>query len=255
MASYTVNKLAKLAGVSVRTLHHYDQIGLLSPSSRGFDSGYRYYGREEMLRLQQILFYKELGFPLKEIKKIMDEEGFDVLESLKFQKREISKQIARHQQLLRTLDKTIDEVKNKKTMVTDKEMYEGFTEQQTREYRQEVVDRWGKGALDQAENVIRQKTKKEWEEVKKHSDDFCRQMVALMQQPATHPEVQKLIASHHAWVGQFFEVTEEKYRGLAEMYVADERFKVNFEKFATGLAEFMQKAMYAFCDNGMKVQE
>ncbi|WP_339786491.1 MerR family transcriptional regulator [uncultured Imperialibacter sp.] len=255
MAGYTVKKLAKLAGVSVRTLHHYDQIGLLTPEERGFDSGYRYYGRHEMLRLQQILFYRELGFALKEIKKIMDEKDFDLLESLEFQKSEIHKQIARNKVLLGTLEKTIDEIKNRKKMVTDKEMYEGFTEEQVTTYRQEVVDRWGKEALDHSENVIRNKTKEEWAHTKKQSDDFCRQMVPLMSQPVTHREVQQLIAKHHAWIGQFFEVTEEKYRGLADMYVADERFKVNYEKFAVGLAEYMKKAMCQFCENGMKVQK
>ncbi len=252
MAGYTVNKLAKLAGVSVRTLHHYDEIGLLRPAERGFDSRYRYYRRAELLRLQQILFYKELGFPLKEIKAILDDPEFDLLRSLEFQKKEITSHIARNRVLLTTLEKTIDEVKNKNKMVTDKEMYEGFAEEQVTTYRQEVIDRWGQNALDQAENVIRNKTKQEWADTKRQSDDYCRRLAALMHQPANSAEVQKLIYQHYLFVGQFYEVTEEKYRGLADMYVADERFKVNFEKFATGLAEFMKNAIHAFCDGGMK---
>ncbi|WP_416866526.1 MAG: MerR family transcriptional regulator [Imperialibacter sp.] len=255
MAGYTVKKLAKLAGVSVRTLHHYDQIGLLTPEERGLDSGYRYYGRHEMLRLQQILFYRELGFALKEIKKIMDEKDFDLLESLEFQKSEIHKQIARNKVLLGTLEKTIDEIKNRKKMVTDKEMYEGFTEEQVTTYRQEVVDRWGKEALDQSENAIRKKSKDEWNNMKQQSEEQSRLMATLMDLPPNDRRVQQVIYQHYQFVGQFYEVTEERYRGLADMYVTDERFKATYEKFATGLAGFMQKAMYVFCENGMKVQE
>jgi DNA-binding transcriptional MerR regulator len=255
MAGYTVKKLAKLAGVSVRTLHHYDQIGLLTPEERGFDSGYRYYGRQEMLRLQQILFYRELGFALKEIKKIMDEKDFDLLKSLEFQKAEIHRQMARNKVLLNTLEKTIDEIKNRQTMVTDKEMYEGFTEEQVSTYRQEVADRWGKEALDRSENAIRMKSKDEWSNMKQQSEEQSRLMATLMDLPPDDRRVQQLIYQHYQFIGQFYEVTEERYRGLANMYVADERFKANYEKFAVGLADYMKKAMCVFCENGMKLED
>lgn len=247
-----MNKLAKLAGVSVRTLHHYDQIGLLKPGERGFDSHYRYYHRAELLRLQQILFYRELGFPLKRIKSVLDDPEFDLLHSLEFQKTEIKSQIERSRVLLVTLEKTIDDVKNKNEMVTDKEMYEGFTAEQAQTYRNDVVEKWGQNALDHSENVIRNKSKAEWAETKQKSEEFCITMAGLMNMQPDNAEVQKLIYQHYQFVGQFYEVTEEKYRGLADMYVEDERFKANYEKYAVGLAEFMRKAMHAFCDNGLK---
>jgi DNA-binding transcriptional MerR regulator len=137
MTKYSVKQLSELAGVSIRALHHYDKIGLLVPSYRS-ESNYRYYGREELFRLQQILFYKELGFPLKEITEIMNDPAFDLIKALEFHKKELHKKIERNHQLLTTIEKTISELnnssrihfENKKNTMTEKEIYAGFSEKE-----------------------------------------------------------------------------------------------------------------------------
>ena len=134
MTEYSVQQLSAFAGVSVRTLHYYDQIGLLKPARRS-EKGYRYYGKEEMLKLQQILFYRELDFPLKEIGKIINDPRFNLLEGLEFHKAELQKRAARYQALLATLEKTIVELKTKKKMMLEEEMYKGFTREEVKTMR------------------------------------------------------------------------------------------------------------------------
>src|SRR5690349_4024289 len=112
MDKFSVHQLAKMANVSARTLHHYDEIGLLKPAFRA-DSGYRYYTKEELLRLQQILFYKELDFPLGEIQQILDDPEFDRLQALDHHKEQLRKKMQRMDTLIRTIDKTILDLKNK----------------------------------------------------------------------------------------------------------------------------------------------
>jgi len=108
MKAYTISQLAKMAGVSVRTLRHYDQIGLLKPSSRT-EAGYRLYERQDLLRLQQILFFRELDFPLSEIQDILDDPAFDQVQALEGHRRRLERRMARLTQLLRTLDKTLSQ--------------------------------------------------------------------------------------------------------------------------------------------------
>ena len=137
---FTVKQLSKLAGVTPRTLHHYDAIGLLKPSRVG-DNGYRYYGEESLLRLQQILFYRELDMPLGDIKKIMGRHDFEVLDALISHKDALKKRIDRLNVLLSTVDNTINHLKGKK-MMNDKSLFEGFSEEEQEKYAEEAAQRW-----------------------------------------------------------------------------------------------------------------
>ncbi|HLP82596.1 MAG TPA: MerR family transcriptional regulator, partial [Nitrosomonas sp.] len=133
---FTVKQLSKLAGVTPRTLHHYDEIGLFKPSRVG-DNGYRYYGDESLLRLQQILFYRELDIPLDDIKKIMGRRDFDVLGALQSHKNALKKQVTRLNRLINTVDNTINHLKGNMTM-SDKAYFEGFSEEEQEKYAAEA---------------------------------------------------------------------------------------------------------------------
>src|SRR5687768_11942677 len=152
MTKYSVKQVSKLAGVSVRTLHHYDKIGLLKPAERT-ESKYRYYYREDLLRLQQILFYKELGFQLSQIAEILNDEEFDLLNALRFQRTELVKKAGNLKQLITTLDKTIVELKTGKQM-KEEEMYAGFTKEETAKMRKEVKEKWGEAELLKSESRV-----------------------------------------------------------------------------------------------------
>lgn len=251
MSKYTVKKLSKLAGVSIRTLHHYDKINLLKPQNRA-ESGYRYYGQDELLRLQQILFYRELDYSLNEIKKVLDDPEFDLIESLEFHKGEIEKRSSRLSGLLVTIDKTIVKLKNQETM-NDEEMYEGFTKVDVKAMRGEAIQSYGEDEVLSAEQKVKEMGKEKWKEVQADGDAICERLVLLMDLMPSSVEVQNEIANHYKHTSIFYEVSEERYRGLGKMYVDDERFTAHFEKFGHGLAEFLNEGIKVFCDNGLVV--
>lgn len=151
--AYTVSELAELAGVSVRALHHYDRIGLLVPTRRS-RSGYRLYGDEEMRRLQQILLFRELDFPLGEIRRILERPGYDPAEALEAHRgilREKGERIARLQDLL---DRTIAQMRGETDMLSDKELYEGFSEERIEAMKEEARRRWGRDRVDASHRKI-----------------------------------------------------------------------------------------------------
>lgn len=239
-------KLAKLAGVSVRTLHHYDNIGILKPADRT-GKGYRYYGREELLRLQQILFYKELDIPLNQIADILDDPDFDVADALKTHKNALNERMHRLQTLLGTIDRTIADLKNKN--MNYEKMYEGFSKEQIAEYEKEVTERWGADKLNESKQRLNAMTSDEIEALKQEGETINRELVALMDNKAPDsPEVQALVARHYAMVCKFHEFPPDAYRGLGDMYVADERFRINYDKHHEGLAVFLRDAIHVYCD-------
>ena len=247
MSEYTVKQLSKLAGVSIRTLHHYDEIGLLKPGRRA-ESGYRYYGRSELLRLQQILFYRELGFPLKEIKHILDDPGFDLIQSLEYHKNELKKKTDRFQQLLSTIDKTISKLKNQSIMISDKELYEGFSPEEVKEYREEVKERWGEQKLLETEERLKALNKEDWTDLKSKQEEVNQLLASLVGQKADDPLVQNAVAQHYELIRNFYPATLVQYRAFGTMYVEDERFKAHYEKYKVGLAEFLRDAIAVYCD-------
>src|ERR1700712_6036430 len=141
MTRYTVKEVAKLSGVSVRALHHYDEIGLLKPACVGAN-GYRYYGREELLRLQQILFHRELGLSLEEVGRVLDAKGFDKVAALRAHRAKLEAETKRYRQLMRTIDDTLAALEGDAKM-EDKAMYRGFDPEKQAGYEQELVEKHG----------------------------------------------------------------------------------------------------------------
>src|SRR5580693_3291388 len=154
--AFTVNKLAKLSGVSVRTLHFYDEIGLLKPAYYG-DNNYRYYEEEQLLMLQQILFFRELGMPLNDIQRILQSDAFDKVEALYSHKEILEKNFDRTQILIKTIDKTILHLRGQ--TMRDVEMYEGFDPKKQQEYEKYLLDT---GKITQKEINDSWKKVKDW---------------------------------------------------------------------------------------------
>jgi DNA-binding transcriptional MerR regulator len=164
MNNYSVTKLAKLAGVSVRTLHLYDKMGLLKPSVRT-EARYRLYGEKELLRLQQILFYRELGIQLKDIQTILDDPEFDLVKALELHKKELLARKERINTLVGTIEKTLITLKNK-TMLEVEDLYKGLPVEKLRAYREEAMSKWGKQTIEEVENSLRSFSKEEMETLK-----------------------------------------------------------------------------------------
>lgn len=247
--TYTVQQLANLAGVTTRTLHHYDEIGLLSPARKS-SNGYRQYGEEELLKLQQIMFFRELEFPLKEIEKILGNPKFDMATALSDHRKLIEIKKKRMNDLLKTIDKTLNKINYEKSM-DDKELYGGFSKEEAEAYAKEAKERWGHTeAYKQSTERVKKMGKDGLNKVLEASGKLTVETAEAMKAglDPKSKEVQKLIAKHYDGLRAFYEPTLELYRGLAHMYVADERFKANYENVAKGLAQFMQDAMIAYCN-------
>jgi len=249
MKTYTISQLAAMAGVSVRTLHHYDHIGLLKPSSRTA-AGYRLYEEANLLRLQQILFFKELDLPLAEIQAILDDPGFDQITALKNHRGMLQGQVERLTRLLATVDKTIQRLTKEEPMtMTDEELYEGFPKEQRERYQREVREMFDPQAVQATENRIRKMSKAQWQALKEEGDTVTRLIAEKMDSPPDDPEVQALIARHHAMIEQFYPAPADVYRGLGQLYVDHEEFKKHYDDYRPGLAAFMRAAMVYYADN------
>jgi DNA-binding transcriptional MerR regulator len=227
MDNYSVKKLAKLAGVSVRTLHLYDKMGLLKPSVRT-EARYRLYGDKELLRLQQILFYRELDFPLKEIGDILDNPAFDLIEALEGHKKALLARKERIHTLVGTIDKTLATLKNN-TMLPVEELYEGIPRDKMEAYRTEAMRKWGQETVLEVEDTLRSISKEEMEGMKKELNDLTVQLTALMHGDPASEAVQQLIARRYQVIlrltgGKVALGKLEYFRKLGELYVADNRY-------------------------------
>ncbi|HQT92249.1 MAG TPA: MerR family transcriptional regulator [Candidatus Kryptobacter bacterium] len=247
MKEYTVQHLAKTAGVSVRTLHHYDHIGLLKPSSRNA-ARYRFYGEAELLRLQQILFFKELDCSLEDIARILDSPGFDPIDALEAHREELKKRAVRLETLLETIDKTIRKLKGDKIEMTDEELYGGLSKEQAEAYAEEARQRWDPKLVDETNARVKKWSKEKWAKVNKEIDEVMRQLAALMGTPVEDRKVQALVARHHAYLNNFYEVKPDMYRSLGKLYIEDPRFRAYFEKYRAGLTDYLAQAIEFYCD-------
>lgn len=247
MKEYTVQQLAKIAGVTVRTLHHYDHIGLLKPSSRNA-ARYRFYGETELLRLQQILFFKELDFNLEDIARIIDSPGFNPVEALEAHKQQLKKRAERLDTLLDTIDKTIRKLKGEKIQMSDEELYGGLSKEQAEAYAEEAKQRWDPRLVEESNARVKRWSKEKWAEVNEELEDILKQLAALMGTPVGDKKVQALVARHHAYMNNFFEIKASMYRNFAKLYTEDLRFRAYFEKYRAGLADHLAEAIVFYCD-------
>ncbi len=250
MTAYTISKLAKLAGVSVRTLHHYDAIDLLKPSSRTA-VGYRLYEEQELLRLQQILFFKELDFSLEDIRTILDDPDFDQVLALQEHRQLLRQRQARLTQLLKTIDKTIQKLMEDDMKVTDAELYEGFTTEQIERYEREAQVKYDPQLVQESQRRVRNMSKGEWRDVKDEGEAVTLALADAMDLAADDPEVQVLIARHHAWIENFYPCKAEVYRGLGQLYAENPEFTTYYDNYRQGLAAFMQAAMTYYADTAL----
>ena len=243
----TVGEVASLARVSVRTLHHYDEIGLLRPSERS-ETGYRHYSDADLATLQQVLFFKELGFGLGDIARIMHDPGFDRLEALRMQRKMLTDKSAQLALMAEAVDAAIGATEGGVRMDA-KDMFEAFGEFDPKEYEKEAEERWGDtDAYKESARRTKRYTKEDWIEVRKETEAVNEGLAALMDEgvPADDPRAMDLAELHRVNIDKrFYPVSQEMHVGLAEMYVADPRFTATYEKVHAGLARYLHDAILA----------
>ena len=236
-----------MAGISTRTLRYYDGMGLLNPQ-RINDSGYRIYAEAEVERLQQILFYRELGVPLGEIKSILDSSGFDGLEALKGHLAKLHSRKRDLNKLIINIEKTI-EMKEGKIMMMDNEKFEGFKkeliEQNETKYGQEMRQRYGNEAVDRSNKKIKGMTKGEYAAAQKLSEDVNAAIKKAFE--SGNPKGDLALHAcelHKQWLALYWDnYSKEAHMALAQMYVDDPRFRAYYDGIMLGCAEFLRDAM------------
>lgn len=251
-----VGEVARLAGVTVRTLHHYDEIGLLRPGGRTA-AGYRLYDERDLVRLQRILAYRELGFGLDEVARLVDAPGAagdgptDEVALLRRQRDELARRIERLQQVLAAVETTM-EARTMGIELTPKEILEVFGDDDPTQYAEEAQERWGDtDAYKQSQDLARSYTKADWQRIKDEQEatgaDYARVMASGAAPGSTEAmdaaEAQRLMITR--W---FYDCSHEMHRGLGDMYVADPRFTAHYEQIAPGLAQFVRDAIHANAD-------
>lgn len=247
---YTVKKLAQLSGVSARTLRFYDEIDLLKPAFYG-DNQYRYYKEEQLLLLQQILFFRELGMPLNDIRRILNSDDFDTIESLKTHKSILQSSLERTETLIKTIDRTISHIRGKLIM-RDAEMYDGFDPKKQQEHEQYMLDT---GVISQQQiNESWQKVahwkKPNWETFKEEGEQLNQALVRAIKDhlKPNASEVQALVQRHYAWVSNFWIPTKETYTGLAQMYLDHPDYRSFYNNYHPDLVEYLVEAMRFYAE-------
>lgn len=239
-----IHEVAKLTGVSVRTLHYYDEIGLLCPEQTT-EAGYRLYGEKSMELLQQILFFRELDFSLKEIHDILSSPAFDQRKALENHKKLLMLKRSRLDNLISLVDKTL----KGDSEMSFKEFDMSEIEAAQQEYAKEAEERWG-GTDTYAQSMQKTKSykKEDWAKISAESEKIYRDFAANMDKDPTSTEVQGLVAAWQAHITKnFYNCTNEILAGLGQMYAADERFQKNIDRYGEGLADFISKAIAHYC--------
>ena len=250
---YTVNELAKLSGVSVRTLHYYDQIGLLHPL-RIQENGYRIYGSAEVDCLQQILFYRELGMPLKKIQEILNTPNLDKEKILEEQLLALLERKKQLDILIKNMKKTISALKGERTM-SDKEKFEGFKkktiEKNEAVYGKELRARFGDEAIDASNKKVSDMSEIQWNNAQELSDCINQTLKEAYDTGDPAGDIaQKACDLHRQWLCMLWKdgtYSKEAHKALADGYVADERFTEYYDKIAPGCTKFLRDAIHIYC--------
>jgi DNA-binding transcriptional MerR regulator len=253
-ANYTVGRVAALSGVTIRTLHHYDEIGLLSPSGRSA-AGYRIYEEREIERLQQILFYRELEFDLKEIATIVNDPGTDALGHLRRQRRLLTERIGRLSAMVEAIDHEM-EARTMDIRLTPEERLEVFGEFRPEYYAEEAEQRWGgTEPYKESQRRVSSYTKEDWQRLKAEEGEIRARLGAALD-AGLAPESEEAMAAveaHRQHISRwFYDCTYEIHRSLTEMYVSDERFRSHYDTQTPGLAAFIREAALANADRAEK---
>lgn len=243
-----INEAAELAGVTVRTLHHYDKIGLLSPA-KSAENGYRDYGEAELLRLQQIMFLKEMDFPLEEIKEMLDEPGLDRNRMMEAQLDLLLKKKQRLERIIALLEAEMRG--DSKMSFNEFDMKE--IEECRKKYADEAREKWGgTEAYEESEERTKNYDEGKWQKVNDEQGIILSEFAAFAAE-GVKPDSSEAMAMAAKWQNyisdNFYECTDEILAGLAEMYITDERFKANLDKAGEGTAEFMSATIKSYVEN------
>lgn len=248
---YTINKLARMAGVSTRTLRYYDEIGLLLPA-RISSNGYRIYGEKEIDRLQQILFYRELGVQLDQINKIIDSKDFDEDAALKSHLTALRTKRKQLELLISNVERTI-KAKKGEVIMSDKEKFQGFIKKMVddneRDFGKEVREKYGDNAVDSSNAKLLAMSEEEYSEIEVLTNELNETLKAAVENGDPASDIaQKAAELHKKWLCYYWEsYSKEAHIGVTQLYVDDPRFTQYYDKIAEGAAQLLRDAVLIYC--------
>ncbi|MCU0330540.1 MAG: MerR family transcriptional regulator [Candidatus Kapabacteria bacterium] len=248
---YTVSTVASLAGVSVRTLHHYDACGLLRPSIRS-EAGYRLYSFDDLLRLQQILVYRAMNVPLDTIAVLLVSEEQDVIKILEHHRQIIEQEVARLQQIHATISSTIQSIEDTTMPTDERSLYEGLGAETIEAYRREVEARFDPGLIEESRNRTMRMSTSDWRRSKEEWNALLRDYASAMDQGAGSMVVQNIVARHHRWLAGYWTPQAASFEGLGELYATHGDFVKRIDQVRPGLAAFIRVAMAIYARTEMK---
>lgn len=240
-------EVSELTGISVRTLHHYDEIKLLCPK-RNDENGYREYSEQDFDKLQQILFFKECGFTLNKIQELLSNPNFDIQKAFQIQEKYLLHEKKRIETMLETLTKSVKHFKGEIVM-EQKEKFNGF-DMKNNPYEKEARELWGDKAVDESKNYINSLTKDEQDNIAAGMDNMFTNLAKIRGENPNSEIVQKSIHEMYNFfnnnTGHHYSL--ESFKGVGQLYILDERFTKNINKYGEGLAEFLAEAMRIYAE-------
>lgn len=244
---YTVKQLAQMAGITPRTLHHYDDIGLLKPTAVAAN-GYRQYDDAALFRLQQILLYRELDMELSQIKEILDAKDFDLVSALREHRKRLAERADRLGTIIQTVDATLMHLVGEINMSNKKKAFQGFSEEQQKKYEEEARQNWGSERVDQSVKRWNSYSEEEKKRVLEEGGAIYMDIVANMNLGPEAAEIQAMLARWHQHMHYFYEPSLEVLRGLGNMYNEHPDFNATFTAMHPDLPPFLQKAINVYVD-------
>lgn len=247
---YTVQKLGALAGISARTLRYYDEFGILKPA-RINSSGYRIYGQAEVDRLQQILFYRELGLSLEGIRDIITSPSFDGARALRQHHDQLLQRRQQLDQLIANVEQTLAHTEGRITM-SNEEKFTGFKQKliddNEQKYGQEIREKYGREAIEKSNRQLMNMTEEQYNALQQLEADMFASLEQAMEEGDSASELaQKAADLHRQWLSFHWDTySKEAHAGLAQMYVDDERFTAYYDKRRPGTAEFLRDAVHVY---------
>ncbi len=241
---FTVKQLCDMAGLTPRTLHYYDQIGLFKPARIG-SNGYRYYSAESLLKLQQILLYRALDMPLQEIQRLLKRRDFDALAALENHRQELGQRIARLERLRATVEQTIRHVKGKDKM-SETQLFDGFSDEQQAEYEKEAMQKYDPATVKASIKKWRAYTPAEKQRIGEEGNAVYHGFLRAIPAGPASLEAQACVERWRRHMEYFWVPNDEQLLGIAEGYNSDPRFKANFDKIDPRLAPFVRDAVSVY---------
>jgi MerR family transcriptional regulator, thiopeptide resistance regulator len=244
MEKITVKQLAKMASISSRTLRHYDALGLL-PAQRDEANNYRYYTPTDMLRLQQILFYRKLGLSLSDIQTVFNAPDFTLEQALHSHRSHLQKEQHRLQALLQTVDYTLNYLKGESTMNTEY-FFKGLTPEEEQAFAEEAAERWDPRLVKQSQQRWKSYHPTRQKEILAEGETIYQELAQQLGKPPESPQVQELMQQWHRHIRYFYEPTVEILRGLGSLYIEDMRFREKFAAIHPELPLFLKQAIEVY---------